>query len=201
MTIPSDKVYAQKERKRLHYIANREKLRKEARERYATNKERIRAAQAKYYEKNREEIRAYQSEYQKTHVKERVAANRKWRQANLELSSKMHRANWLKRRYGISADEWELIFSAQGNRCAICKSETPGKQNWHVDHCHDTGRVRGILCHMCNILLGSAVDDCDNLRSAIAYLIANLPNSRGEGPIENTIRRPALPEPSSSMAI
>ena len=164
MTTPSDKVYNEQERRRAYYISNRE---------------RIRAAQKKYYDENREKIRATQIDWQRTHLKERVKANRKWRHAHPEQASKMHRDNWLKRRYGITAEEWEMIFEAQGRCCAICNSPTSGKQQWHVDHAHGSKRVRGILCHMCNLLLGSAVDNCDNLRAAIAYLIANQSNSRG----------------------
>lgn len=46
------------------------------------------------------------------------------------------------------------MFESQGKACAICRSETTRGQGWHTDHSHDTGEVRGILCHDCNVALG-----------------------------------------------
>lgn len=63
------------------------------------------------------------------------------------------------------------MLSAQGGTCAICKSPDPkGKGKFHVDHCHSTGRVRGLLCHACNLALGHMHDDPVRLREAALYL-------------------------------
>ncbi len=59
-----------------------------------------------------------------------------------------------KNKYGITTPEWEALLGSQGHRCAICKTDDPGKSNWHTDHDHDTGDVRGILCMSCNNKLG-----------------------------------------------
>jgi hypothetical protein len=74
----------------------------------------------------------------------------------------------LKRRYDIGADDVRLLIEAQGGRCLICGREDPE----HVDHDHDTGLVRGILCFNCNGGLGQFGDDVDRLAGAIAYLDA-----------------------------
>jgi hypothetical protein len=72
----------------------------------------------------------------------------------------------LKHRYGIGADEFDALVALQGGVCAICGKEDPE----HVDHNHDTGEVRGILCFNCNGGLGQFKDSIDSLVNAAAYL-------------------------------
>jgi len=61
----------------------------------------------------------------------------------------------IKKKYGITAVEFDQLFAANGSVCAICDSGVArSKRGWHVDHCHKSGRVRGILCHVCNTKLG-----------------------------------------------
>lgn len=74
-------------------------------------------------------------------------------------------------RYGITYDQWEALFNAQGKRCAICASPEPrGSKYWALDHCHVTGRLRGILCAVCNLAVGHFADSVQRLEAAIAYL-------------------------------
>ena len=79
----------------------------------------------------------------------------------------------LKRRYGISLEEFERILKTQSSRCAICSTDQEPKQGWHTDHDHGTGKVRGILCHNCNLLLGLSGDRTSTLKAAIDYLNAH----------------------------
>ena len=81
-------------------------------------------------------------------------------------------------KYGISGPERDKILAKQENRCKLCESlvafqkqskEMVGKSAV-VDHCHSSGRVRGILCYTCNLMLGHAKDDTNLLRKAIGYL-------------------------------
>ncbi len=60
---------------------------------------------------------------------------------------------WLKRKYGLTIEDWEELFNSQGRSCAICNAKENGKR-FAVDHCHKAGVVRGILCHPCNQRLG-----------------------------------------------
>ena len=80
------------------------------------------------------------------------------------------KSRMLKYRYGITLAERDAMLAAQGYVCAICGTDNPGKGDWHTDHCHSSGRVRGILCNNCNKLLGHARDNTDTLRNAIEYL-------------------------------
>jgi len=106
---------------------------------------------------------------------------REWRAKNRQKSNEQARAyrarnpnqvrsSNLKKVYGITLERFNDIFASQGNRCAICRADsTPGK-NWHVDHCHGTGKIRGILCHHCNLMIGNARDNVGTLLAAVDYL-------------------------------
>lgn len=59
-----------------------------------------------------------------------------------------------KNAYGIATAEWEALFESQGKACGICKTSTPNGPEWHTDHDHVNGPVRGILCMNCNLKLG-----------------------------------------------
>lgn len=77
----------------------------------------------------------------------------------------------LKRKYGISAEEYDMLLDTQDNRCAICRKEwTEDTKRFAVDHNHDTGEVRGILCHGCNAGIGNLQDSARILRAAADYL-------------------------------
>lgn len=83
------------------------------------------------------------------------------------------RREWnLQNKYGIGQEDYEKLLRLQGGCCAICK-EVPDSEGkaFPVDHCHVTGRVRGVLCHPCNRALGVFQDDLNHVRSAISYLL------------------------------
>ncbi len=76
------------------------------------------------------------------------------------------------RKYGITEATYVALLAQQGGRCAICGRERPnGKgHHFHVDHDHASGRLRGLLCHSCNIGIGNLQEDERILHAAIAYL-------------------------------
>ena len=74
--------------------------------------------------------------------------------------------DWNLGRYGITTLEYEKMLSDQNNKCKICQEE----KKLFVDHNHETGIVRGLLCHHCNTMLGLAKDSPQTLEGAIAYL-------------------------------
>ena len=82
---------------------------------------------------------------------------------------------YLKRRYNLSEAEYTAIADQQGEKCAIChgtgfKMQERHKSELVVDHCHETGKVRGLLCHNCNRALGLFHDNKEALLRAIEYL-------------------------------
>lgn len=78
---------------------------------------------------------------------------------------------YYRRTYGLSADEVDAMLDAQGGGCAICGAVPKRLASLHVDHDHDTGVVRGILCLGCNQGLGKFRHDPAIMQRAIAYLV------------------------------
>lgn len=72
--------------------------------------------------------------------------------------------------FGITADEYHAMNEKQDGVCAICKKL--GRRRLGVDHCHATGKVRGLLCHSCNIALGLLKDSIVSAEAVVAYLKA-----------------------------
>lgn len=148
-------------RRRQYREANRERIRIGKKDWAQRNRARLNAqARARYAadpSKARENGRAWAA----ANKEKRAASNRRW------YCPKRRRAKHLKQRFGVTLEQWDALFEVQGRKCATCP-RTEAK--WHTDHCHKTGRLRGILCHKCNLLLGYAEDNCDVLRSAINYL-------------------------------
>jgi hypothetical protein len=105
-------------------------------------------------------------------IKTRRAYERAWRAANKAWKKEYDRARWLRNAYGLTLAEYEALLSAQGGKCAVCNSTDTGRKNspWSIDHCHATGRVRGLLCHQCNIALGHARDNPALLRAMARYV-------------------------------
>lgn len=129
----------------------------------------------------REARRVYHESWRAENRDHRAASLREWRRANKE-SVKASQQKWraknpdynrdwaLRKTYGISLQEKKAMLLSQGSMCAICKSEKPRGKDWNLDHCHTTGRIRGILCTPCNLLLGKVKDSVELLQSAIEYL-------------------------------
>ncbi|TWV56521.1 recombination endonuclease VII [Streptomyces misionensis] len=79
------------------------------------------------------------------------------------------RADHLKRQYGLTETERDLLVASQGGVRCICPAAPPA----HVDHSHETGRVRGVLCFSCNAALGQFKDQPEVIRRAAAYVEGN----------------------------
>lgn len=74
-------------------------------------------------------------------------------------------------KYGIDHIKFDQMLIEQNYQCKICGSTDPGPKGvFAVDHCHKTSKVRGLLCYLCNMGLGSFKDNTDILQNAIQYL-------------------------------
>lgn len=125
--------------------------------------------QKEYYLKHKDDIKKRISENSKTEEfkEKRRVFNKKRKEQNREL--------YYKKRYGITLLEYNTLLTNQDYKCAICKmSETNLKHGrntyFAVDHCHTTGKVRGLLCYKCNSVLGFVNDSTECLANAIKYL-------------------------------
>lgn len=110
------------------------------------------------------------------HTKELKAEyQRKWRQANPDLA----RSNDLKKRFGITLEDYNQMMAEQKGVCKICgfpetklDHRTKQPRRLAVDHCHKTGRVRALLCSDCNTAIGLLKEDVELMRKAIEYVSA-----------------------------
>ena len=103
------------------------------------------------------------SHYCKQHHKEKA---KKWRLKNKSKTQDYRFRNL----YGITLEEYGRMFETQNAGCAICGEVRDKSKMLCVDHCHKTGKVRGLLCEKHNWLLGNANDSIQILESAIKYL-------------------------------
>lgn len=98
-----------------------------------------------------------------------VKRSREWRLRNQQRKREYDRKYRLLRDFGITPDEYDTLLLGQGGVCAICEGDD-GRKLLAVDHCHDTGKIRGLLCRQCNTGLGSLGDNVAGLQRALAYL-------------------------------
>src|ERR1051325_379040 len=100
---------------------------------------------------------------------DRLSKHAEWRTNNPTYMSERQ----LFRRYGLRMEDWDRLLESQNGLCAICKEPFEiGSSGKHpvVDHCHKTGKIRGLLHSNCNTGLGMFKDDVIKLRAAIEYL-------------------------------
>lgn len=106
----------------------------------------------------------------------RVCRNGNFREAYKTNPVVKEQARWraIKHRYGLTRAQFDALWAEQSGCCAICKQEIrqePGfRMNAATDHCHVSGKVRGLLCQPCNRGLGHFNDSADLLRAAAAYI-------------------------------
>ncbi len=96
-----------------------------------------------------------------------------YKERNREHVRTLRRNVNYKHRYGITLEDYDNMLKEQGGCCAICgssDSKCHGRMNFAVDHCHETGKVRGLLCNDCNRALGLFQDSSEILDKAVKYL-------------------------------
>jgi hypothetical protein len=147
-------------KKRVLYQNDKERVKERRRSYRADNPDRIRKIRRKYYEKNRESIIG----------KEKIRYN-----ANPEKfkdgSRKMRLSS-----YGLTIDQYNTMNIKQAGMCAICAGPPVHHKRLSVDHDHDTGQIRGLLCTECNSGLGFFKDSILILERATQYLKRSRPN-------------------------
>ncbi len=141
-------------------IAYREAHRAEASARTrawaAANPEKRRETERKYRKANKDKIRLQKKAWRLANPAKHNAANARWK---------------ISRRMKIC--DFDALLKSQGGACAICLSPSPNRSQsgrLSIDHCHSTGKVRGLLCHRCNAMIGLGRDDTSILQRAISYL-------------------------------
>lgn len=134
--------------------------------------------------KDLEKQKEYQREYYKKKWAEdplyketAIKQNKEWYQKNKEYSKQKHRNHKLLRAYNITIEDYDKLFEEQKGVCGVCKkpeSSVDSRQQvvrrLAVDHCHSTGKVRGLLCQACNTTLGKVEERADILLAMVEYL-------------------------------
>lgn len=157
------------QRRKDYYAANREVISAKSKRKYKMEPTPKRLASRQYYAEKKESISA--------------ARKTAWAQRSEEQRAKDSRRaldNKYRNLFGVTLEKVERVFEQQGNACAVCRIALPdllspekrrGTMNVPtLDHCHKTGRLRGILCNHCNRGLGLFHDDSERLRAAADYL-------------------------------
>lgn len=120
---------------------------------YRENQQRARAARQDWYENNRERANARMREYKRERPRQ-------------------YKAYRLKE-FGLTLEDFDRMLDEQGGVCAICRRPPTGQgrnaQTLHVDHCHKTNKVRGLLCGACNTALGLLQEDPTVIRRLLRY--------------------------------
>lgn len=133
---------------------------------FASQQERL-AYQKAWVEKNKEEVRRKRREwYWKNHEACR-AYSREYYAQNKERCREVNKEYRLKGLYGLSVQRYKDMVAKQHGRCLICCR----KAKLVIDHCHKTGKVRGLLCSHCNLGIGSLKDNPHLLKRAAEYVV------------------------------
>jgi hypothetical protein len=113
-----------------------------------------------------ERKRAYMRRYYAAHHdQEKARAKKHWHTVG-KFQKEENAATRRKHRYGLTPEAYKELFDSQGGICAICNA----RHAQDIDHCRETGNVRGLLCRACNLGLGMFGETIDGLERAIAYL-------------------------------
>jgi hypothetical protein len=165
-----------------YYEKNKEKIKAKNRAYYEKNKEKIKAQHKAYIENNKESILAQRKAYRENN-KESILAQKKayyeknkeelkaWARAYYENNKEKAKSKELKRNFGISLHEYNLMFTEQKGKCACCGiHQNKLTRRFAVDHDHDTKLIRGLLCGNCNTAIGKLGDNIEGVMKALNYL-------------------------------
>jgi len=112
-----------------------------------------------YYVKNREKLLRDAAAWQARNPEKVRAIKRR----SSEKYNRVHR-------YGVTDSHFHAMLQQQENKCAACGDTFAAGKSTHLDHCHKTGRVRGVLCRACNLALGFLQDSPTRISGLLTYL-------------------------------
>lgn len=149
-------------------------------------------SQKRYYERNKEKRIAYGRKYAKEHpekirkwandwFKKNYRENEEFRKRRLAYHKNYYKNNPrlsdgynLRTRYGITVNDYDILLEKQNNSCAICgKHVSKLSRRLSVDHCHESNKIRGLLCSNCNFGIGYMQESTEIMERAINYLKKN----------------------------
>ena len=123
----------------------------------------------KWYLKNRERRCAETKQWKQNNPEKCSSINKAWKEKNKERLRTHNRDYWLRRKYGVDVKWYESTLLKQKGGCAVC-GDKPTDRRLSVDHDHETGEVRGILCDPCNTALGLLQESHERIEALCSYL-------------------------------
>jgi len=115
-----------------------------------------------YYLEHKEHYAEISKQYRKENKSKIAKASKERAGRNRELQ--------IKRKFNLTLDDYNTMINNQNNKCAICGDELKFGKLTAIDHSHTSGKVRGILCHNCNVAMGLLKENVNTLQSMITYL-------------------------------
>lgn len=144
-----------------------------------SNIEARRAASRRFYLNHKEDERSRAKRWAANNKEKRNAYMREWNRKSIEKDELAHRLKArnarLRRKYGVTLRQYDALLKAQGGRCALC-DRRPEQERYkvlHVDHCHYTGKIRGLLCNAHNLSIGRLGDTEKSISMVLSYLQGN----------------------------
>lgn len=131
------------------------------------NKEKTKEYQKNYYAENSDELYAKSRDYKAEHAEEIKEYYKDYYLKNGHKYRESNRRSHLKRKFGITSEQFDYWFEKQNGRCDICKELS--SKTLHVDHNHTTGQIRGLLCSACNTSFGMLKEDINIMLNMIEY--------------------------------
>jgi hypothetical protein len=138
---------------------------------YAKHKDKIKARVLAHYHANHDAAIARKQRYSENNREEIRERARQWAKDNADKVKEWAWESGIKRRHGMTRSDYEKIYNEQSGLCAICGQPPREGKKLCIDHNHDTGAIRGLLCRNCNAAIGQLNDDIGMLKKAIQYLI------------------------------
>lgn len=148
---------------------NREKVREKNRRWKTNNPEKVVQGTKLYYLQNSKAINERVKEYNQKNYPQKLERDKRRDAKYPEKTIRRRRNSHLKGKFGITIEQYEQMLEGQGGVCDICKEDNGGR-NFSVDHDHNTGKVRGLLCDHCNTGIGRLKENIETMESAILYL-------------------------------
>jgi len=130
-------------------------------------------------------------------VERRHKRQKLWSDERREHERILNRNRGLRKRYGLSSSDYEGLMKKQGEKCAVCfgalkESRGRGANQVHVDHCHETGIIRGLLCGDCNRMIGMSHERAWVLHRAADYICLMREDPIISIPVKMNVGRPTI---------
>ena len=146
VAVKDGKARDQRAYKKARYEANKEQILARQKAYVEANKDVVGERHKAWYQANRERILARDAAY---YAANRELINQRRRESHARKKGGL-KAYYLNKYYGITYEEWKLLYESQAGLCGVCKQAFKGEKDTHVDHDHVTEKIRGLLCSNCN---------------------------------------------------